>query len=92
MKIIININTKKNLGTCLGTNYGYGQGQVRDTNNNENNIYLFLFNKYKKQFSVMQNVKEKQKIFIQSCMKDELFKKLSSEEQTQLYTKLLSVI
>lgn len=69
--------------------------QPMNTNNNinnDNNIYLILFNKYKGQFSFMQNAKEKQNIFARGCMRDELFKKLTSEEQTQLYTRLLSIV
>ena len=40
----------------------------------------------------MQNAKQKQEIFAQGCMRDELFKKLTSQEQTQLYTRLLSIV
>ena len=69
--------------------------QPMNTNNNinnDNNIYLILFNKYKEQFSFMQNAKQKQEIFAQGCMKDELFEKLTSQEQTQLYTRLISIV
>ena len=64
-------------------------GHSRDTNNNDNNIYLFLFNKYKGQFSFLQNREEKQEIFKQ-CMNEEKYKELTQDEQTELYTRLMS--
>ena len=66
-------------------------GHSRDTNNNDNNIYLFLFNKYKGQFSFLQNREEKQEIFKQ-CMNEEKYKELTQDEQTELYTRLMSEI
>lgn len=66
-------------------------GHTRDTNNNDNNNILFiLFNKYERNFSFKQTAEEKQKVFKEICMKDEEFKKLTQEQQTELYTKLLS--
>ena len=66
-------------------------GHSRDTNNNDNNIYLFLFNKYKGQFSFLQNREEKQEIFKQ-CMNEEKYKELTQDEQTELYTRLMSIV
>ena len=52
----------------------------------------FLFNKYKKDFSFKQNLIEKQRIFKEKCMNDESFKELTEREQTELYTKLISIV
>lgn len=66
-------------------------GHTWDTNNNDNNILFILFNKYKGNFSCMQNAEEKKEIFKQ-CMQDEKFKELTEEEQTRLYTRLISLV
>lgn len=66
--------------------------QQSNTNKNVKNIIFILFNKYKKDFSFEQDLIEKQKIFKEKCMNDESFKKLTQEEQTELYTKLISII
>lgn len=79
-------------GTCPGTSKRTAKGQHRDTNNNDNNIlFNYLFNKYKEQFSVFQNREEKQAMF-NVIMQDIDFKKLTKEKQTELYTRLLSVV
>lgn len=79
-------------GTCPWTGERTGEGQHRDTNNNDNNIlFNYLFNKYKSKFSIFQNREQKQKIFLE-IIKDDAYKKLTKEEQTELYTRLLSVI
>ena len=79
-------------GTCPWTGERTGEGQRRDTNNNDNNIlFNYLFNKYKSKFSIFQNREQKQKIFLE-IIKDDAYKKLTKEEQTELYTRLLSVI
>lgn len=72
---------------------GTDLGHTRDINNNDNNniIYLFLFNKYKGQFSFLKSAEEKQKIFKQ-CMDEEKYKELTQEEQTKLYTRLMSLV
>lgn len=79
-------------GTCPGTPNGTAEGQHRDTNNNDNNILFILFNKYVSCFSFIQTAEEKQKVFKETCMKDEQFNQLTQDQQTQLYTKLLSKI
>lgn len=79
-------------GTCPWTGERTGEGQHRDTNNNDNNIlFNYLFNKYKSKFSIFQNREQKQKIFLE-IVKDDTYKKLTKEEQTELYTRLLSVV
>lgn len=64
--------------------------QQSNTNKNVKNILFILFNKYMSNFSFMQTAEEKQKLFKETCMQDEQFKELTKEQQTQLYTKLLS--
>ena len=54
-------------------------------------IYIILFNKYKGLFNFMQTADEKQKLFFNYCAKDVEYKNLTNEEQTKLYTRLLSV-
>lgn len=66
--------------------------QQSNTNKNVKNIIFILFNKYKKDFSFKQNLIEKQRIFKEKCMNDESFKELTEKEQTELYTKLISII
>ncbi len=79
-------------GTCPRTPERTGEGQHRDTNNNDNNIlFNYVFNKYKSKFSIFQNREQKQNIFLE-IVKDDDYKKLTKEKQTELYTRLLSVI
>lgn len=94
MKIIINFKCKTKLGTYHGTPNGTAQGHLGDTNNNDNNnnILFILFNKYKGDFNFVQSLEEKKQTFSKDCMQDELFKELTQEEQTELYTKLMSVM
>ena len=66
--------------------------QQSNTNKNVKNIIFILFNKYKKDFSFKQNLIEKQRIFKEKCMNDESFKELTEREQTELYTKLISIV
>lgn len=66
--------------------------QQRNTNKNVKNIYFILFNKYKGLFSFEQSPDEKQKIFFEYCAKDIQYKQLTNEEQTKLYTRLLSIV
>lgn len=66
--------------------------QQTNTNKNVKNIYFILFNKYKGLFNFQQSPDEKQKIFFEYCAKDIEYKKLTNEEQTKLYTRLLSIV
>lgn len=90
MKITTNIKFKLSNGTCPRTPERTAQGQHKDTNNNDNNILFILFNKYVGNFSFTQSAEEKQKVFTETCMQDKQFKQLTQEQQTQLYTKLIS--
>lgn len=93
MKITINIKFKKRIGTCPRTPKRNSQGQLGDTNNNDNNNIIFiLFNKYISDFSFEKSLIEKQRIFKEKCMNDENFKELTEKEQTELYTKLISIM
>lgn len=62
---------------------------VTDINRLDKDNYLFLFNKYKEQFSYEQSLEEKMEIF-KKCMQEEIYKNLSEQEQTKLYTELIS--
>lgn len=75
-------NSKRN-------NIGTTECEKRNTDNNI--IFIYLLNKYKSKFSIFQNREQKQKIFLE-IVKDDDYKKLTKEEQTKLYTRLLSVI
>lgn len=85
-------NNKKATNTLTNeiTNNQQTNNKQITTNNNDNNILFILFNKYMSNFSFMQTAEEKQKLFKETCMQDEQFKELTKEQQTQLYTKLLS--
>ena len=81
-------NDKQMISKCETTDK-----QLITNNNvkNVNNIYLFLFNKYKRQFSFLKSIEEKQEIF-RKCMNEKEYKKLTQEEQTKLYTRLMSLV
>lgn len=81
-------NDKQMINKCETTDK-----QLITNNNvkNVNNIYLFLFNKYKRQFSFLKSTEEKQEIF-RKCMNEKKYKKLTQEEQTKLYTRLMSLV
>lgn len=66
--------------------------QQSNTNKNVKNIYFILFNKYKGLFNFEQSPQEKQNLFFDYCAKDIEYKKLTNEEQTKLYTRLLSIV
>lgn len=89
---MINFKFKIKLRTCLRNSFGDSQGHVSDINNNINNIIYILFNKYKSNFSFEKNLQQKKDIFFKTCAQDEDYKKLTEEEKTFLYTKLISLI
>lgn len=64
---------------------------MSDINNNDNNVYFILLNKYKGNFSFFQSLAEKQKIFVNTCAKDEHYKELTNEQQTELYSELINI-
>ena len=81
----------KNFKNNSSSNNGTTKEQQRNTNNNINNNIYYLFNKYKGQFSIFQTSEEKVEIFKQTCMKDDIYEKLTQEDKTEIYTRLLSI-